>query len=743
MSVDNLKSNHPEIADFLQKEDIRHLRRFQQQAIEFGLFKGKNLLITTPTGSGKTLIGELAILNSLLMDKNKKTLFLVPLKAVANEKHEEFRRKYGRIFSVQIATGDYDTVPEELAEANLVVATYERFDSILRTQPQWLSDITTVVIDEVHMINEEDRGPRLESVIIRLKEYLPSAQLICLSATVRNWEELSDWLNSFPIISNERPVDLRVNILDTPSKFHSIIQLIEETVQMKGQVLVFVMTRREAEFLALRIGESLGYLLKHEERVNLDGISELSTKLRQCMPKGVAYHHAGLIANDRRIVESYFRQGIIKTIVCTTTLAAGINVPARLVILKDIELKRQDIVVRSLTSNEIFQILGRAGRPGLDEEGIGVILVSDDSHKTHLEGSLYLKTSEGEKVERYEPILSQFDDISALREQVLVKIYEKKDMGLTEDELVQFLKKTFWAYLERREGRDTLPRYAGRTISEIIEEVEPKEVFERGNQLLLKTKLLKISKNRLVGAVGDYLVSFDERKGHYCNCDYRKNQRICPHLVAFALFCESHPELDAYTKTIVRNSLEKDIFTYLHQAELIKIKDGRYFITDFGRAVVLHYIHPETSQTIHKVLLNTPRYNTENILLLAVKILTQEFSVKYTVTELLECLRSWIDEQSFGVVLKTIEPGDFESIRSSFNWILNSILGIGRSMGSYTENLLKPIVTTLMERVRVGVREDMTTISPFFEYTDRERLRKLHNEGIKTVADLLNQNVLV
>ena len=134
MSVEKLTSVHPQIVECLKKQDITEFRKFQEQAIELGL-KGKNLLIAAPTGSGKTLIGELAILSHLLGNEDKKALYLVPLKAVANEKYEDFSRRYGQLFNVKISTGDYETIPEELSNANLIIATYERFDSLLRTRP--------------------------------------------------------------------------------------------------------------------------------------------------------------------------------------------------------------------------------------------------------------------------------------------------------------------------------------------------------------------------------------------------------------------------------------------------------------------------------------------------------------------------------------------------------------------------------------------------------------------------------
>ena len=125
------------------------------------------------------------------------------------------------------------------------------------------------------------------------------------------------------------------------------------------------------------------------------------------------------------------------------------------------------------------------------------------------------------------------------------------------------------------------------------------------------------------------------------------------------------------------------------------------------------------------------------------KILTEEYSSKYTASELYDCILNWINEKEFNDVLKIIEPGDFESIRSSINWILNAILGIGRSMSIDIEKELEKIVKSLIERIRVGVKEDLIKISPFFDYTERTKLRGLFTIGIQTVTDLINEKEII
>ena len=209
MKFKELKKDLPkEIYEVLNKE-IDELRPCQEKSIKKGLFKNKNMLICTPTASGKTLVAELALTNNI---KKGKAIYIVPLKALANEKYNEFKEVLKNTeFTVIQSTGDIDSASEYLAKYDVLVVTAEKLDSLLRHKVSWLHEVKTVIVDEIHLLNDPSRGPTVEIILTMLK-MLINPQLIGLSATIGNPQALADWLDATLVIDDWRPVELKQGI---------------------------------------------------------------------------------------------------------------------------------------------------------------------------------------------------------------------------------------------------------------------------------------------------------------------------------------------------------------------------------------------------------------------------------------------------------------------------------------------------------------------------------------------------
>ena len=209
MKFKELKKDLPkEIYEVLNKE-IDELRPCQEKSIKKGLFKNKNMLICTPTASGKTLVAELALTNNI---KKGKAIYIVPLKALANEKYNEFKEVLKDTeFTVIQSTGDIDSASEYLAKYDVLVVTAEKLDSLLRHKVSWLHEVKTVIVDEIHLLNDPSRGPTVEIILTMLK-MLINPQLIGLSATIGNPQALADWLDATLVIDDWRPVELKQGI---------------------------------------------------------------------------------------------------------------------------------------------------------------------------------------------------------------------------------------------------------------------------------------------------------------------------------------------------------------------------------------------------------------------------------------------------------------------------------------------------------------------------------------------------
>lgn len=208
MHLNHLKNKIPEeLSEILAKKGIEELRPAQEKALKAELLERKNLLICTPTSSGKTLIAELAAFNSIFR-RIGKAVYIAPLKSLATEKYKEFKKFYGDKAKIALSIGDVDEVDPHLHEYDLIITTSEKLDSLIRHRIDWLKNVAVIIVDEIHLLNDPKRGPTLEILITILKEKLKNVQIIGLSATIGNPSELATWLDATLVEDNWRPVKL-------------------------------------------------------------------------------------------------------------------------------------------------------------------------------------------------------------------------------------------------------------------------------------------------------------------------------------------------------------------------------------------------------------------------------------------------------------------------------------------------------------------------------------------------------
>ncbi|PIN69223.1 hypothetical protein COV93_06335 [Candidatus Woesearchaeota archaeon CG11_big_fil_rev_8_21_14_0_20_43_8] len=208
MELSSYKDKMPaKIYDILEMRGIAELRPCQVKSIDAGLFRRRNLLVCTPTASGKTLVAEMAALSSLF-DNHGKAIYIVPLKALASEKYKDFKQKYAGLFKVAMSVGDTDSSDTHLARYDIILMTSEKLDSLIRHHCPWLQDVGCIIIDEIHLMDDISRGPTLEILITILRKLLPAVHLVALSATIGNPGELASWLGAEPILDTWRPVRL-------------------------------------------------------------------------------------------------------------------------------------------------------------------------------------------------------------------------------------------------------------------------------------------------------------------------------------------------------------------------------------------------------------------------------------------------------------------------------------------------------------------------------------------------------
>jgi helicase len=388
------------------------------------------------------------------------------LRALASEKYEDFQ-KYtsvekapGRKVRVAVTSGDYDSSDIYLANYDVIISTNEKADSLLRHRSPWIADVSVVVADEIHLITEADRGPTLEVVLTRLLKLNPQIQIIALSATIKNAVEIGEWLKGIPITTEWRPVPLRegvycdgqIQFKDGSSRFiphtdmNPIFDTALEVVRDGGQVLIFAETRRSAVEMGKKAAALLRRHMPKPDRRGLENLAQrilatgertrLGDVLAEQALNGVAFHHAGLPGVHRKIIEDAFKAGRLKILSATPTLAAGVNLPARTVIISSYERYEAGYGRYPISVLEYKQFCGRAGRPKYDKYGEAILIAKTEDEQDYL-----LKNYALAEPER---IWSKLGAEKVLRPHVLATI--ATHFANTEDGLTRFFAKTFYAF---------------------------------------------------------------------------------------------------------------------------------------------------------------------------------------------------------------------------------------------------------------------------------------------------------
>ncbi|MDR9430447.1 MAG: ATP-dependent DNA helicase [Natronomonas sp.] len=479
MDVAEVSGVPPWVADHLQEEGIESLYPPQAEAVEAGVADGDSLVASIPTASGKTLIAQLAMLSAV--ERGGKALYIVPLRALASEKREEFSAFEAHGVSIGVSTGNYDESGEWLSGKDIIVATSEKVDSLVRNGAPWVNELDCVVSDEVHLVNDPNRGPTLEVTLAKLRRINPSLQVVALSATVGNAEVMAEWLDAALVDSAWRPIELKTGVqygqalhfgdgsqreLRVGSNEKPTEAIVRDTLAEGGSTLVFVNSRRNAEGAAKRLANTSRDGLDDEERERLAelaeeirGVSDTETSedLANCVEEGAAFHHAGCSSQHRSIVEDAFRDRLIKVVCATPTLAAGVNTPSRRVVVRDWRRYSGEAGgMQPLSVLEVHQMMGRAGRPGRDPYGEALLLANSHDELDEL-------------LDRYvwadpEPVESKLAREPSMRTHLLATV--ASGFADSREALLEFLDQTLYAtqYRHGSDGGDNLERIVETTL---------------------------------------------------------------------------------------------------------------------------------------------------------------------------------------------------------------------------------------------------------------------------------------
>jgi helicase len=701
MAISKLKISElpvpSEVKEILQNKGIAELFPPQEDTVRAGVLDGQNIVLASPTASGKTLIAELCALKHVL-ERNGKIIYLAPLRALASEKFEEFekytsiKKANGRKVSVGISTGDFDTADNWLERYDIIVTTNEKADSLLRHRAKWMDEISLVVADEVHLLNDAGRGPTLEIVLARLLQVNPGIQILALSATINNVDEIAGWLSAKYIVTEWRPVSLKEGVLlndeiqfkDGDAKrierktHYPTINLVLNTLKTGGQALVFASTRKNAVSAAKTIAQHTGEVISKPMKRTLDHEAEkilsagertqISDTLADLVRCGTAFHHAGLAGAHRKIIEDSFKEGKIKVLTATPTLAFGVNLPARTVIIQDYRRFEPGYGNYPISVLEYKQMAGRAGRPKYDKVGESILLAKTSDEADYL--------MEGYVLAKPERIWSRLAVEKIMRGHVLATV--ASDFAHTENGIYEFFGKTFYAY-----------QYDVKSIKSII------------------GKILKyLYEEEMIGVNGDeiYATMFGKRV--------------------------SELYIDPVSGVVIHEALKSKPmkatdFSLLH---LIS------HMPDMG-PVMRPY-----AREIDPLALELEKHRDE----LFTEVPNQwedRFAFEEFLGEIKTAIvmKSWTEEVSEENLIQqfNVQPGDLYRTIENAKWLLHATDELAGLFGCKD---LRPLTSELVERVSKGIRKELLPLVRL-EGIGRVRGRIMFNAGYQTIEDVKRASV--
>ncbi len=762
MNVSELIQLPEKAREILISEGITRLNPPQELAVKAGLLEGKSIVVFAPTASGKTFIAELAMLNAIL-NRRKKAVYIVPLKALGSEKYEEFKQRYASLgIKVGVSMGDYDSEDSWLSSQDIIIVTSEKLDSLMRHHIPWIHDIGLVVVDEIHLLNDISRGPTLEITITRMRDTIgrrmnlaetesadqkSSFQMLGLSATISNAEELAGWLDAELVQSDYRPIPLKKGAYfggcisygsesEHVNQKHDddVLDIIEHALSKDRQALVFVNSRKSAEAQA----EKLGAIAKKYSDAGIaktmasDATGALTTPTKQCrrlglcLAQGCAFHHAGLVAKQRKLIEDSFKSKNLKVICATPTLAMGVNLPSSVVIIKDLLRYSEGYGMRPIDVLEYQQMAGRAGRPKYDKEGFAIAMARNENDIENIFDN-YINANT-------EKIFSKLALEPVLRMHILSLI--ATGHVHTEDQLTGFMEKTFYA----------------RQYSDLT---ELKAKMKRMLQLLSDYRLIEIK-----GAEGMQNQTQVQTKF--------QSQKNSQQINLNTLFVTADNFVKHSSSNFGSNS-------GLTSGSSPGSKSGALKATPLGIRVAEMYIDPQTANLIVESLKNAQPKKTGELsfkpgemsflhliansleLYPMLRILKKdedmidgalaEFEDCFIVPEKLTdydsqasavktalMFNAWMNEKGEDALLEdyNIAPGELHVKRDTADWLLYAVDEIARIIG--ISGMHKEI-SDLRIRLKHGVKRELMPLVAL-KGVGRRRARKLFNAGLKSAKDV-------
>lgn len=721
-----------------------------EKARKAGVLESGDALIVAPTATGKSYIGRCILRQAVKRGEKGVHVYLVPYRALASEMYESFCNELendGVEAAVRVSTGDH-TDPIYPQETDILIATYERFAGLLG-----MSDLMVgrVVADEVHLLADETRGVVVEGVLTRLKSHKRPMSLCALSAVISNPEKLGKWL-SIPVIigeSSDRTVDVEFRCEVTDDVDGKLTQELLNVLKAGDQAIIFCRSKLASqrlsrdlkstvsEFLTRAVTEKLKQVATHMAEDDED-----AKELLELLSGGIAFHHAGLSRESRQAVETAFRERYLKAIACTPTLAAGINLPARLVVVRDVfrtEFVRGFPQQVMLSTGELLNMLGRAGRPGQVDRGCGVALVEKKALDKEDLAALQVAIRDG----RGNPISSRLpDSFDSLMRFLLAVTADHGECTLAD--LAEAVRHTLWYHENPAEIEFERPFH-----EDIMEDIPS---FARVTSDMRMDRVWPVA-DGVAGSVvsGPNIYNFSLRfSGEDCTCPARAQWRrrdVCKHLafVIHHLLFDKGVDVEIRTRAIYvaahrfRKTLDlgtkiKEAIRILEEWDLMERVPAGFKTTPVGAlasASGFDLLLFRTAKDRIRKCRAVPKQHD-----VATWVIEDYYADEAKRDKWLNVIDAWLDE----VELKKIRlpekyRGDFERGLEELGLLATLYAEIANSLG---KSEVAEVCRLTRGCLQYGVKPELIPLAALrIPLLGRARCRFLHDtKGIHTLEDL-------
>jgi DNA-binding Lrp family transcriptional regulator len=613
----------PRLLEVLRRQGIASLTKFQIDAVENGIARGASQLLITHDYDEAYVIAEIALLNRVASDHRAKAIVLCPNPHQAEKRYKSLSQKCRRLgIEATALIRRRKAIGQPESDGRVIVATYQSFDIASRINPKILEGVVCVLVDRLDLIGQPELGVRLETVLVTILGR-DNVQYIAILPPLENQKDLSKWLNAILVVDKKEDVKRIFSVKAFDDVHDSLADLTEFVLYKRGQVVILCANISAAEELAGQLSgvyqgppsAILDLRLNPEHRDDLRHLSRLimerypqclmTSDLGDMVAKGIAFIHEGVSASQRRIISDAWDDGLLPVIVMPIRYAIASGIRASVVFVMGVfmqnigrELENEEAVTM-LSEWQLSEVLGSAGRRGIDNEAFGIVVTDNKSERTRILAKYFNKDQEGNLIPLYGEVDSGMDETENIQDLVLLQLCGSQD---SDEDPFSVINRTFWGSSSRVTDVSTIETTVpdDSLVESLLEMRSTKATKNRAKEIPDDSvKLVSVRPDKIEGLVHSgsreiwHYITLRSKDGVSCSCESWKYQgirkhRLCKHLVKFTNFALKQEETKAYAAGVIVQALRGlEIFGELEEDGLITREGAQISCTPLGQNVAV------------------------------------------------------------------------------------------------------------------------------------------------------------